>query len=128
MRNGMVLRITLILTIVAAINGYIGWHLKVFLSHLLGDSFLPWLYWPVFWIVAFSYVIGRFGSRILPSTISRLLSVIGAYWLAFIQFGLLLLPVTDVAIGVLYAASVSPATYVPILGWIVVAIVFLLLG
>ena len=32
MRNGMALRITLILAIVVGINGYIGWHVKVFLS------------------------------------------------------------------------------------------------
>ncbi|CAH1205235.1 3',5'-cyclic adenosine monophosphate phosphodiesterase CpdA [Paenibacillus allorhizoplanae] len=127
MRNGMLLRVTIILAIVAAINGYIGWHLKVFLSHLFGASFHPWLYWPVFWIVAFSYVIGRFGTKVLPPTLTRLLNIMGSYWLALIQFGILILPVTDVAIGVLYGASVSSASYVPILGWIVIAIVLILL-
>ncbi|KRE96428.1 phosphoesterase [Paenibacillus sp. Soil766] len=127
MRNGMLLRVTITLAIVAAINGYIGWHLKVFLSHLFGASFHPWLYWPVFWIVAFSYVIGRFGTKVLPSTLTRLLNIMGSYWLALIQFGILLLPITDVAIGVLYMASVSSASYVPILGWVVIAIVLILL-
>ncbi|OAS14978.1 metallophosphoesterase [Paenibacillus oryzisoli] len=127
MRNGMWLRVTIILAIVAAINGYIGWHLKVFLSHVGGASFHPWLYWPVFWIVAFAYVIGRFGTKVLPSTLTRLLNIIGSYWLAIIQFGILLLPVTDVVIGVLYASSVPSASYVPILGGIVTAVVLILL-
>lgn len=128
MRNGMVLRIAIILAIVGGINGYIGWHLKVFLSHLLGDSFHPGLYWPVFWVVAFSYILGRFGRRVLPPTLASTLSIMGSYWLALIQFGILLLPVTDVAIGVLYAASVSSATFVPVLGWINVTIVLILLA
>lgn len=126
MRNSMARRITMILAIVVAINAYIGWHLKVFLAHLLGDSFLPGVYWPVFWFVALSYLIGRFGTRALHPSLSRLLNNIGSYWLACIQFGIILLPVTDVAIGVLHAASVSAATYVPILGWIDAAIVVVL--
>ena len=99
MRNGMALRITLILAIVVGINGYIGWHLKVFLSHLLGASFQPVVYWIVFWLVALSYLLAWFGSRVLPPSVSRLFKIIGSYWFALIQFGMILLPLTDVAIG-----------------------------
>lgn len=127
MRNGMALRITLILAIVVGINGYIGWHLKVFLSHLMGISFQPVVYWIVFWLVALSYLLAWFGSRVLPPSVSRLFKIIGSYWFALIQFGVILLPLTDVVIAVLHFASVSPATYVSILGWIVVAVVLVLL-
>ncbi|MDR6552875.1 metallophosphoesterase [Paenibacillus qinlingensis] len=127
MRNGMVLRVILILAIVVGINGYIGWHLKVFLSHVGGTSFHPGLYWIVFWLVALSYLIAWFGSRVLPSSVSRLFKIIGSYWFALIQFGVLLLPLTDLVIAVLHFASVSPMTYVPILGWIDVVVVLALL-
>ncbi|WNR46594.1 metallophosphoesterase [Paenibacillus roseipurpureus] len=126
----MIIRIVMMLATVIGINGYIGWHVNVWLSHLMKASFQPVLFWVVYWILALSYLLAWLGSRILHARVSRTLKIVGSYWFALIQFGVLLLPVTDIAAIVLYLASVRSATYVPVLGWIdvVLLLVFLLIG
>lgn len=125
MKARMAISIALIFIIIFGVNGYIGWHGQVFLSDQLGTWFHPALYWVVFWIIALSYILAWVGSRVLPGGVSRLLKITGSYWFAIMQFGVLLLPLTDLAIGVLHLASVSSTTYVPILGWINVGIVLI---
>ncbi|MDD9270201.1 metallophosphoesterase [Paenibacillus sp. GCM10023248] len=121
------LSITLILAIVLGLNGYIGWHGQVFLSNQLGHFFHAGWYWPVFWVVALSYLLAWAGSKALPAAASRVLKIIGSYWFAIMQFGFLLLPLTDLAAGVLHLAGVSSQTYIPFLGWLAIAIMVLLM-
>ncbi|NOV03239.1 metallophosphoesterase [Paenibacillus planticolens] len=118
MKTRTVLSIALIFAIIFGLNGYIGWHGHVFLSNQLGSSFHPGIYWVVFWIVALSYLLAWAGSKVLPAGMSRVLKIIGSYWLAVMQFGFLLLPPTDLIAGILHLASVPADTYIPILGWI----------
>ncbi|MBP1961210.1 metallophosphoesterase [Paenibacillus aceris] len=129
MKTRTVLSITLIFAIIFGLNGYIGWHGQVFLSNQLGSWFQPGIYWVVFWIIALSYLLAWAGSKVLPAGVSRVLKIIGSYWLAIMQFGFLLLPLTDLIVGVLHLASVSASTYIPLLGWIdtgIIAIVMIL--
>jgi uncharacterized protein len=127
MKIRTILSFLLIFAIVFGLNGYIGWHGQVFLSNQLGVSFHSGWYWLVFWVVALSYLLAWAGSKVLPADISRILKIIGSYWFAIMQFGFLLLPLTDLAAGVLYLASVSPQTFIPILGWVDAAIVVILM-
>ncbi|MBA2937908.1 metallophosphoesterase [Paenibacillus sp. CGMCC 1.16610] len=128
MKMRMVLSITLVFAIIFGLNGYIGWHGQVFLSNQLGSWFHPGLYWVVFWIVALSYLLAWAGSKVLPAGMKMVLKIVGSYWFAMMQFGFLLLPLTDVVAGVLHLASVPAATYTPILGWIDVGILILLMA
>ncbi|GGA12871.1 phosphoesterase [Paenibacillus marchantiophytorum] len=127
MKMRTIISILMVLAIIFGLNGYIGWHAKVFLADQLGSWFHSGVYWIVFWLVALSYLLAWVGSRVLPGGVSRVLKIVGSYWFAMMQFGFLLLPLTDLAIGVLHLASVSSETYIPILGWIDVAIVLFLL-
>ena len=67
--------ITIFLSIFALINYYIGWHAQLFLSHVFHmQHFTVW--WICYWLIAFSYIIGRLGSRYLPYALSSVLKKI----------------------------------------------------
>ncbi|MGG1514705.1 metallophosphoesterase [Paenibacillus oryzisoli] len=118
----------IVIAITIGLNAYIGWHVHALLSYWFGEDFPSLLYWIVFWIVALSYIIAAFGGRVLPKGITQPLKIIGAYWFAFMEYGLLLLLVTDVAIGICRLASVSPQSYIPVLGWVNLAAMALILA
>lgn len=91
MGNVFPFAIILVLFVYGAINYYVG--LKGWQTLA---SFIPFLssrvYWPVFWLVAFSYFIAKFAARFLPGAIEYVLTVIGSYWLgALVYFVLILL-------------------------------------
>ncbi len=44
------------------------------------------VYWLVFWLVALSYLAGRFGRDVLPAKASLLLTVAGSYWMGFVIY------------------------------------------
>jgi predicted MPP superfamily phosphohydrolase len=115
-----------ILLIYAAINWYIGWHLAVFLSAVF--SFKPaGLYWSCFWLIAFSYLIARLGSRLPAGPLFRALKLIGSYWMAVMLYSIILLPAADIAAWLLHMAAVSPSVYVPIIGYTVLALLLIIL-
>lgn len=97
------------------INGYIGWNASVLWRATTGHP-AGWLFWIVFWIVAFSYVIARLGGKWLTGPLARLLKVIGSYWFAVVIYGLLLLPLADLAAWLLSLGGVARGDYVPALG------------
>lgn len=76
-----------------ALNYYIGWHgIKAFGAFLNGD---PVLYWAVLFLLAVSYVLGKTWERIYPGRLSRMMTVIGSYWLAFFFYAFLTLIFID---------------------------------
>jgi predicted MPP superfamily phosphohydrolase len=118
--------ISVFLLIFALVNFYVGWHGKLLLGQLFHiESFV--MYWICFWLIVFSYLIGRLGSRFLPVGLSSFLKLIGAYWLAIMLFVFVMLPFVDLAAGGLSLLSVSEAIYIPILGLGVSLIVLVLL-
>ncbi|TXK70641.1 metallophosphoesterase [Paenibacillus sp. N3.4] len=127
MKRRAVMSIVIILLIVFGVNGYIGWHAQLFLADQLGSSFHSGLYWIVFWIVALSYLLAWIGARVLPASVSRLLKIVGSYWFAIMEYGFLLLLLTDLAAGVLHLASVSSQTYIPMLGWIDIGLLLIVM-
>ncbi|HSI66991.1 MAG TPA: metallophosphoesterase, partial [Planococcus sp. (in: firmicutes)] len=82
------------LVIYIALAGYIGWAVFVW---LLSFS-MPvngWVF-AFFWtVLAFSYLIGMLGHKWLGFTI------VGAYWMAFFQYGLLLVPLSHLSVIVI---------------------------
>jgi predicted MPP superfamily phosphohydrolase len=62
-------------------------------------SFIPILsskvYWPVFWLISLSFLLSRFGHKFLPTVISEAMTLVGAYWLAFMWYFLLVITALD---------------------------------
>lgn len=56
------------------------------------------LYWPAFWLIALSYLVGRFGREFLPSGIGLLLTQVGSYWMAYMIYLALTLAVIEIAL------------------------------
>ncbi|WP_240420546.1 metallophosphoesterase [Paenibacillus periandrae] len=119
--------ITIFLSIFALINYYIGWHVQLFLSYAFDiHNFTIW--WICYWLIAFSYIIGRLGSRYLPYSLSSVLKNIGSYWFAVMYFTFVLLPFFDLAALVLWLVSVPLSTIVLILGSLLGLVVLLLMA
>jgi predicted MPP superfamily phosphohydrolase len=78
-------------------------------------------------LIAFSYLIGRLGSKHLPFGLAGLLKLIGAYWLAVMLFAFVMLPFTDLAAGIFVLFSVKESVYVPLLGSLVSIVLLLLM-
>jgi hypothetical protein len=81
-----------------ALNGYIGWHGALFLSHAAPSFPLPF-YWSVFAVITVSYLVSR--TRLMLNPVGRLLKVIGSYYFFVLEYALLFLPVADLAALVL---------------------------
>jgi hypothetical protein len=95
-----VFMISIVLTLYAAINYYIGWHGWQFLSVQFGFQY-PIIYWIVFSFVALSYMLARMGSLILPYRLASGMRLIGSYWFAIMVYALLLLIIGDAVNGLL---------------------------
>lgn len=82
-------------TVYAAINIYIGsrsWQ-------AFGRFFPPGsgiIYWAAFTLLALSFIAGRFAENYLPGTLGGLLTVIGSYWLAAMNYLFLTLVLIDI--------------------------------
>ncbi len=78
------------LFVYGSINYYVGlqvWQtLKCFIPILSSR-----VYWPLFWLIALSYLIARFAAKFLPDVIEYILTVIGAYWIGALVYFLLIL-------------------------------------
>lgn len=53
------------------------------------------LYWPVFWLLAVSFLLGRFELSFIPEFIRNIFNYAGSYWLAVMLYCVMLLPVID---------------------------------
>jgi uncharacterized protein len=92
---------------------YIGWNGWEWLK-VAFDMKNPWLYSIIFALLSYSFAIGRS---------SRYLSVfrsVGYVWMALIQYGLLLLPIADIAVFLLKMASVPLSAAIYVVGIIVI--------
>jgi predicted MPP superfamily phosphohydrolase len=119
----------IMLLVLGLVNFYIGWHLWVLL-----DDWLPGIaaaaYWPIFFVIALSYFIGRVP---LPKTlkpVGRLFKVAGSYYLACMEFAVIMLPLTDLLYGVLGLIGVDRTAFTAEAGvtLVVLLAVFLVWG
>lgn len=123
----------LIISAYAGLNYYIGLRGWQSLGRLI--YFLPAkVYWPLFWVVALSYLGGRLGEKYLPETVSRGLTVLGAYWLAVMFYLVLVLVFVDIVrlldrwLGLIPAAVKNHHLTYPAAGLLVIAVVAGIVG
>jgi len=62
-------------------------------------SFIPIfsykVYWSIFWLLSLSYIFSRLSQKYLPTIIYEGVAVVGAYWLAFMFYFLLVITTFD---------------------------------
>ncbi|OUS72729.1 phosphoesterase [Paenibacillus sp. MY03] len=119
--------IIVFLAIYSAIAVYIGWNGWLLMSELTG-----WSAWPAYAIVvaliAFAYIIGRLGQSTPLRFLAEPAKIIGSYWLALLQYGLLLLPITDAAALALKLAGADRNVYVVGVGSVAALLLLLILA
>ena len=111
------------LSIFACLQVYVGWHLELFLSEWLGleGSAFVAVFWPVYAIVAFSYLLSRIFGRRLPAPVALGLRWTGSYWIGLFEYAALL-PFADLAAWLLRALDVSNADAIMSVGSAVILI------
>lgn len=115
--------------VLGLVNVYIGWHLSVLLQAWLPGMNIA-AYWTVFLVISFSYMIGRVPLPQALRPVGRLFKVIGSYYLACMEFAVIMLPLTDLLYGVLALAGVGLSAFVTEAGTTVLVLlaVFLVWG
>ncbi len=120
--------IAFVITLFAGINYYIGlrsWQTLVVQFPLLPRS----VYWTLFWILALSFLAGRFGGQIWPP-LGAWLSHVGSYWLAAMFYltlaWLLVDTVAWVARRLVPAWAAAPWPQ-PVVGWAILGLVIALI-
>lgn len=98
------------LLVLGLVNVYIGFHLWILLEHSL-PGISAAVYWPVFLIVAFAYVIGMVPWPQAVKPAGRLFKVIGSYYLACMEFAVIMLPLTDLLYWVLGLMGVDRSAF-----------------
>ena len=108
--------IALVLFIFVAINFYMGWNGWLYLSALLPlENPLP--YALIVAIISFSYIIGRLLQPVAPlRKIGRVFKLIGSYWFAIMEYGVLLvLPPANLIYWLLTKLDIPAST--ALLAW-----------
>ncbi|WP_342566109.1 metallophosphoesterase [Paenibacillus sp. FSL R7-0345] len=111
MRNlRMLLSGAVMLLVLGLVNFYIGYHLWILLEDML-PGILAGAYWTVFMLIAFAYMIGMvpWPKAIKPA--ARLFKVIGSYYLACMEFAVIMLPLTDLLYWVLGLTGVDRTAF-----------------
>lgn len=118
-----------VLLVLGLVNFYIGIHLWFLLTDWQ-PGLSPAVYWTLFAIVAFAYPIAMIPWPQDVKPLARMFKVIGSYYLACMEFALIMLPLTDIVYGVLGLAHVDRSAFTAEAGITLVALlaVFLLWG
>lgn len=103
------------LVIYSALSAYIGWNGWLLLSELTGWE-NPALYWTAVAILAYGYIAGRIGQSTPMKGIAEPLKLLGAYWLAILEYGLILCPIADIAGLLLKWGGASSEVYLLVVG------------
>lgn len=82
---------------------YIGWNVWIWLHAAIGFHH-QWIFGFILFILSYSYAIGRFAKKLYFFTIT------GSYWLAILQYAVLLLPLADLAYWILHLLGLSGHT------------------
>ncbi|MWC27099.1 metallophosphoesterase [Paenibacillus sp. MMS18-CY102] len=119
----MAKRFVIMISIFLLLNGYVGWHGMLAVGHS-GFGIPSVLYWVLFVIIAFGYLTGRVSKL---GAAGRLLKNIGAYYLAFFEFAVLLLPFADLAGWIMKLSGMETGTVIQLLSGTVLAIIAVLM-
>lgn len=125
MKKGSIVSIIVMALIYIAINGYISIHGGIWLHSLgLSGSFVQFIYYAVFAIIAFAYLL----SMAIKGPVGRFLKVIGSFYFAVLQYTILLFPILDLSLWIASLLGWVPSLHIPLIGSIVtIGLVILLL-
>jgi predicted MPP superfamily phosphohydrolase len=110
---GSLAGITIALILYCAITAYLGFNFKKWLEsiHLFR---WPVVYWPIFFLVALSFLIGEMHNVLSP------LSIVGNYWMFFFEYGLILCIIANLLV------AFTPLKNVAAVGSVVVGLLVIL--
>lgn len=97
--------------VLGLVNYYIGYHLWVLLENWL-PGISPGVYWTMFMVFAFAYVIGMIPWPKAVKPAARFFKVIGSYFLACMEFALIMLPLTDLLYWILGLAGMNRSAFI----------------
>lgn len=94
MKLPMILFFSVFFAIYGSINYYIGIRGWQAFGRYIPQQFTA-AYWIAFWIIALSYLIGRFGEAYSPSAVSTAATFVGSFWLGLMLYLFLILVLID---------------------------------
>ncbi len=113
--------------VLGLVNFYIGIHIW-FLVHEWMPSVPSGLFWTIFLLVSFAYVIGMIPWPRTVKPLARLFKVIGSYYLACMEFAVIMLPLTDLLYWVLRLMGVHLTNYTSEAGATLLLLLIVFLG
>lgn len=110
---GKVAGIVIAILLYSSISAYLGWNLKKWLEsiHLFRWSIV---YWVVFFLIAFSFIIGRM-HHLFSS-----FSIIGNYWMFFFEYGLIICIITNLLV------TFTPLKNIAVIGSVAIGLLIVL--
>jgi uncharacterized protein len=114
------------LAVFVGINLYVGWNGAVFWQEALPGIPEAW-FWIIYSVLALSYLGAALLRRMLPYRVGAWLKVVGSYGLAVLFYALILVPLADLAVLALRLGGVEHHTAVLWTGWIIVALLAVIL-
>jgi len=118
--------VSLLLTVYAALNFYIGWHIAEW-SAAAGIGYSSFGFWIPFALLAYGFVLGRIPLPGPLKPVGRLLKVAGSVYIFVMEIGLLLFLLTDAIRLVLWLTAGVSDTYIICSGSVVLGLIVLLL-
>jgi hypothetical protein len=103
--------LALAIAIFGSVNYYIGIRVWQFqFSHM--PFMYKKFYWPVFWLLAVSFLLGRFELSFIPGFLRKIFNYTGSYWMAVMLYCAMLLPVIDLTRFILKRTVLSDSNIV----------------
>ncbi|MFC5406430.1 metallophosphoesterase [Cohnella soli] len=127
MKTRFAIMFAVIFTIIASSSYYLGWNITFWMD-AAGINVHPAAFWIPYVIVAYGYLLGRTPLPGPLKSASRLLKIIGAYYIFLMEIGLLLALVADVVGFVVGLMGHSVREYAEVAGYVVWAVVVALLA
>ncbi|WP_284644083.1 metallophosphoesterase [Paenibacillus silviterrae] len=118
---------TAIMVIYVGLNLYVLWNAVSFWETAFPSNGTGGLFWGVFVLLAFGYLLAMLLRRVLPYALYKWIKLIGAYGIACFFYCVLLLPFADLAVWLLQIAGYPGSSAVLVVGYIVMAILLVLL-
>ncbi|MFB9275054.1 metallophosphoesterase [Cohnella cellulosilytica] len=121
-----VVLVSLLLTVYAALNFYIGWHVAEW-STAVGLGYSPYGFWIPFALLAYGFVLGRIPLPGPLKPIGRLLKVAGSVYIFVMEIGLLLFIAADIVRLALWLTAGVTEEYIVVSGSVALGLIAILL-
>ncbi|AGK53438.1 metallophosphoesterase [Bacillus sp. 1NLA3E] len=121
MKKWFSLQFLIFLLIYTAITFYIGWNGWIWLHSAFGLQD-KWIYGVLFVVVSYSYLIDRYTKK------WHFFKIIGSYWIAVIQYSIILFPLADVSFWILSTYGLPETAIIVWIGAFILVAFFVLFG